>query len=927
MSIDKQRAGADGALGTLNMDALLKHENFVRSVVRRLISDDAAVQDVVQNTWVQAMEHPPEAKHGDRSMAAWLARVATNLVRSMQRSEGRRSHREGAVAKLDVDDSWEESVDRLESRQRVVEAVLALQEPYRTVVVLRYDRGHSVEQIAKELERSQGTVRSQLSRAHESLRMSLDRDFGDRNSWAVLAIPLGGGMATPGSGTVTAGTQPSIANGASGAGIKGAGKVGTGSNAMIAVVSLVAVSAVLGAVWRFSKAADIGALDPVETVLTEVGKPRQVELAAIEHAPDGRDAVTVESTFSEPKGGSWNGPPPETLLPRAHLLNQSKYNNYEASTFSFEHGIRDDPGGLTRNDWGISFRKSIFRSDLVTDDRSILVDLGKVHLADVQPEMLNDAAQGPRMEVKLGHSYLLWERDTQTDLVSAFEVVGLEITDHCELDWYTVNAIGQASGSFHEDGVGPLLVETMRAFRVGFQGSNPLSSARIWLQARAGHQGGNPCRINALGEINAYFDGKSDEPLELLDPIMSRTPSLGYAEGGTIPAGMVFMVNRVTYRGTHEDGQPRGEFEIIIGDQSIVPEDYAKDLSLMVWTGAIPIRAGAESDITLIVSYYSQGEAFIEGEFIKDEGEESGVELLASGMALFPKLEIPKGRGARFATGELTQNNGRGPDFDIYFDGAKGRFRAAQVYSLGPVALGSIEVDQVLGKGAEERVPLVLGHSYLLVQPLNRYTLFHVESLAVGETCTLDWFSVSHIGQVTGSYQGTQAEFLEHSIEQFHRAARERLELKEPLVHLQLRIQSQGGNRCKVSMDGKARRVDLSTEALTISGAPIRKEDEQGYCQGGLIPEGQVFVVSRVEYRVLLDFNGNRRKRSTVIRVGQTQVLEELDLESDLNGEWTGRIELRPGSESSVSIEAVYRTSVDVKISGELIPDPKVKAR
>src|SRR5207237_307525 len=76
-------------------------------------------------------------------------------------------------------------------RKSVVEAVLALDEPYRSVVILRWFEQLEARDIAERLNVPLETVRTQLKRAHELLRARLDRESGDRRAWS---LPLVHGM-------------------------------------------------------------------------------------------------------------------------------------------------------------------------------------------------------------------------------------------------------------------------------------------------------------------------------------------------------------------------------------------------------------------------------------------------------------------------------------------------------------------------------------------------------------------------------------------------------------------------------------------------------------------------------------------------------------------------------------------------------------
>ena len=191
----------------LSAETLLQHEPFVRAVVRGLLSDEGRVQDVLQETWLTALRQPPRAKG---SLRVWLARVAGNLARDSHRATSRRAAREHAVARPELAESVDVTYERLSAQHEVVEAVLALKEPYKGVVFLRYYQDRSIAEIAERLGRSASTVRSQLSRAHEVLRSALDNRFaGERSAWASLCLPL-----TPGVPLIGAGGRVSVSTGA-----------------------------------------------------------------------------------------------------------------------------------------------------------------------------------------------------------------------------------------------------------------------------------------------------------------------------------------------------------------------------------------------------------------------------------------------------------------------------------------------------------------------------------------------------------------------------------------------------------------------------------------------------------------------------------------------------------------------------------------
>jgi RNA polymerase sigma-70 factor (ECF subfamily) len=167
----------------IRAESLLQHREFVRALARSLVRDEHAALDVVQETWLEALRHPPRST---AALPGWLARVVRTRAQNVARGESRRVAREQVAAREELDESEEKLREQVAMQHKVVEAVLALKEPYKTVVLLRYYEGLSPSQIAARRDVPPGSVRAQLSRAHELLRERLDAEFGgSRAAWAV----------------------------------------------------------------------------------------------------------------------------------------------------------------------------------------------------------------------------------------------------------------------------------------------------------------------------------------------------------------------------------------------------------------------------------------------------------------------------------------------------------------------------------------------------------------------------------------------------------------------------------------------------------------------------------------------------------------------------------------------------------------------
>ncbi|MFT5284775.1 MAG: DNA-directed RNA polymerase specialized sigma24 family protein [Planctomycetota bacterium] len=59
-------------------EQLFVHAQWVRRLAIRLVNDPNLADDVVQDTWVAAMEKPPRGDVGTLSVKAWLAKVVHN---------------------------------------------------------------------------------------------------------------------------------------------------------------------------------------------------------------------------------------------------------------------------------------------------------------------------------------------------------------------------------------------------------------------------------------------------------------------------------------------------------------------------------------------------------------------------------------------------------------------------------------------------------------------------------------------------------------------------------------------------------------------------------------------------------------------------------------------------------------------------------
>src|SRR5262249_17434428 len=152
-------------------EELLRHSGWVRALARGLLRDADAAEDVVQSTWLAAVEHgEPEGP----ALPSWLARVTRNFARKRLRGDRRRELHESLAARPATEPSAADLYERAALHRELVDAVMKLEEPYRSTILLRYFEELSPRAIASREEIPVRTVKTRLARGLEKLRAHLD---------------------------------------------------------------------------------------------------------------------------------------------------------------------------------------------------------------------------------------------------------------------------------------------------------------------------------------------------------------------------------------------------------------------------------------------------------------------------------------------------------------------------------------------------------------------------------------------------------------------------------------------------------------------------------------------------------------------------------------------------------------------------------
>lgn len=143
---------------------------YARYSLRHTEDAEDVTQEVLVRLWTHRDSIEPER------MRAWVMQVARRLVIDVAR---RRRARAGVFAAAVPGDARVESVpapapaceaERGELREVLERAIAGLDEPYRSIVIMREIQGLSYEEIAEGMNMPLGTIKVYLHRARRRLR-------------------------------------------------------------------------------------------------------------------------------------------------------------------------------------------------------------------------------------------------------------------------------------------------------------------------------------------------------------------------------------------------------------------------------------------------------------------------------------------------------------------------------------------------------------------------------------------------------------------------------------------------------------------------------------------------------------------------------------------------------------------------------------
>ena len=162
---------------------VLACQNTITAIALAITRDVHASEDIAQEAFLKGWRQLGTLKNPD-SFLPWLREITRNLARDHLRAQRHRPMN-GETAEIaitlaaDTAPTPAESLLHTEQEEAAIEAIAALPEDSREVLLLYYREGQNSRQVATLLGLSDAAVRKRLSRARGTLREEMLKRFGE----------------------------------------------------------------------------------------------------------------------------------------------------------------------------------------------------------------------------------------------------------------------------------------------------------------------------------------------------------------------------------------------------------------------------------------------------------------------------------------------------------------------------------------------------------------------------------------------------------------------------------------------------------------------------------------------------------------------------------------------------------------------------
>lgn len=147
--------------------------NFARvyAYIVRRVQDRAETEDLTSEVFHHALANLPQFEWRGIPFAAWLFRIAANLISDRRQRSGLEVADNETIGAAQVSSAEIEEVERRATLFRLVDTLPAEQ---KRVVILRFVDQKSIKEVARDIRKTEGAVKQLQFRALSSLRERME---------------------------------------------------------------------------------------------------------------------------------------------------------------------------------------------------------------------------------------------------------------------------------------------------------------------------------------------------------------------------------------------------------------------------------------------------------------------------------------------------------------------------------------------------------------------------------------------------------------------------------------------------------------------------------------------------------------------------------------------------------------------------------
>lgn len=166
-------------------EVITKYEKLIFKLALDITRCKEESENIVQDSFLSYYNHREEyAKLDDTSKKRIIARIAINKAKDYLKSSYAKKREDSdneEIIKNEISDTdLEESLIKREKEEMIRKALDNLNEPYKSLIEDYYFKGFNLDELATKNNSSKGTIKVQLTRAKEKLKLIIGGEANDK---------------------------------------------------------------------------------------------------------------------------------------------------------------------------------------------------------------------------------------------------------------------------------------------------------------------------------------------------------------------------------------------------------------------------------------------------------------------------------------------------------------------------------------------------------------------------------------------------------------------------------------------------------------------------------------------------------------------------------------------------------------------------